>query len=120
MLWDALQGHSKALSLAFIWLADDLHSSSEVEKKVVNLMKINEIRELSNEEMIKKIFIGVIKFYRMYLSPLKPPCCRFYPTCSAYALEAIQKHGAFKGTALAIYRILRCNPFCKGGYDPVP
>ena len=51
---------------------------------------------------------------------MKKPCCRFYPTCSQYALEAIQKHGAFKGSLLAAYRILRCNPFSKGGYDPVP
>ena len=51
---------------------------------------------------------------------MKKPCCRFYPTCSQYALEAIQKYGAFKGFFLALWRILRCNPFCKGGYDPVP
>ncbi len=70
--------------------------------------------------MIKKLFIKLIRFYQKHISPRKAPCCRFYPTCSAYAIEAIEKYGALKGSALAIYRILRCNPFCKGGYDPVP
>ena len=55
-----------------------------------------------------------------YLSPLKPPMCRFTPTCSQYAIEAIRKHGPFKGLALAIWRILRCNPWGGSGYDPVP
>ncbi|MBQ7476935.1 MAG: membrane protein insertion efficiency factor YidD [Selenomonadaceae bacterium] len=67
-----------------------------------------------------KIFISVIKFYRKYLSPLKPPCCRFVPTCSAYAIEAFEKYGWRRGIILTAWRILRCNPFCKGGYDPVP
>ncbi|MBR6502148.1 MAG: membrane protein insertion efficiency factor YidD [Clostridia bacterium] len=66
------------------------------------------------------IFIWLIKFYRKHISPHKIACCRFTPTCSAYAIEAITVHGAFKGFFLAFYRILRCNPFCKGGYDPVP
>ncbi len=70
--------------------------------------------------MIKKLFIKLIRFYQKHISPRKAPCCRFYPTCSAYAIEAIEKYGALKGSVLAIYRILRCNPFCKGGYDPVP
>ncbi len=64
--------------------------------------------------------IFLIKFYQKYISPLKKPCCRFTPTCSDYSIEAIERFGYFKGTYLAIYRILRCNPFCKGGYDPVP
>lgn len=51
---------------------------------------------------------------------MKTPCCRFTPTCSVYAITALEKHGALKGTALAVWRILRCNPLCKGGYDPVP
>lgn len=68
---------------------------------------------------MKKILISLIKFYRKHISPLKKPCCRFYPTCSQYALEAIEKYGAFKGSILAIKRILRCHPFNKGGYDPV-
>lgn len=70
---------------------------------------------------MKKIFIGLIKFYRKYLSGLKTaPTCKFYPTCSQYAMEAIEKHGIIKGGLLAVWRILRCNPFSKGGYDPVP
>ena len=69
--------------------------------------------------MMKKILIKLIGFYRRYISPLKKPCCRFYPTCSQYALEAIEKYGALKGTFLAIKRILRCNPLFEGGYDPV-
>lgn len=69
---------------------------------------------------MSRICILLIKFYRRFISPLKPPCCRFTPTCSEYALEAYRKHGFFKGTYLTVWRILRCNPFCKGGYDPVP
>ena len=70
---------------------------------------------------MKKLLIKFIEFYRRSLSPLKiTPTCRFIPTCSEYAIEAIKVHGAFKGSLLSIWRILRCNPFCKGGYDPVP
>lgn len=61
-----------------------------------------------------------IRFYQIFISPLKPPTCRFYPTCSAYAIEAIQKKGHVKGTWLAIKRIAKCHPFHSGGYDPVP
>lgn len=61
-----------------------------------------------------------IRFYQIFISPLKPPTCRFYPTCSAYAIEAIQKKGPVKGTWLAIKRITKCHPFHPGGYDPVP
>lgn len=68
----------------------------------------------------KKFILLMIKFYRIYISPMKGPCCRFYPTCSQYAIEAVEKYGALKGSYLAIRRILRCNPFHKGGYDPVP
>lgn len=70
--------------------------------------------------MISKLLIALVKLYRKFISPLKRPCCRFTPTCSEYALEALRVHGALKGTALSIYRVLRCNPFCRGGYDPVP
>lgn len=69
---------------------------------------------------MKNFLIVCIKFYRKHISPAKIPCCRFEPTCSQYAIEALQVHGAFKGSALAVWRILRCNPLCKGGYDPVP
>lgn len=69
--------------------------------------------------MLKIILIKIIKFYRKYISILKKPCCRFYPTCSQYALEAIVKYGAIKGGIMAIKRIIRCNPFNPGGYDPV-
>ena len=61
-----------------------------------------------------------IIFYRKFISPLKPPCCRYYPTCSAYAVKAIEKHGVIKGTLLGGWRLLRCNPFAKGGIDYVP
>ena len=71
--------------------------------------------------MLKKILLCSIRFYRRALSPYKWRChCMFYPTCSQYALEAIEKYGAWKGGKLALFRILRCNPFSKGGYDPVP
>ncbi|PYI55080.1 membrane protein insertion efficiency factor YidD [Paenibacillus flagellatus] len=61
-----------------------------------------------------------IRFYRSWISPLKPPTCRFYPSCSAYALEAIEVHGAAKGSWLAAKRICKCHPFHPGGFDPVP
>ena len=69
--------------------------------------------------LIKTALSGVIRFYRRFISPAKAPCCRFYPTCSQYAIDAISKHGAVKGTGMAIWRVLRCNPFGKSGYDPV-
>ena len=70
---------------------------------------------------MKNIFIGLIKFYRKYISGMKiTPTCKFIPTCSEYGIEAIEKYGALKGGLLTIWRILRCNPFSKGGYDPVP
>ena len=69
---------------------------------------------------MKRLLLSMIRFYRRYLSLLKPGCCRFIPTCSEYALVAIERFGAAKGTWLAVRRILRCHPFCKGGYDPVP
>ena len=69
---------------------------------------------------MKTLCILLIKFYRKFISPIKPPCCRFTPTCSAYAIEAFQKRGFFVGFILMVWRLLRCNPFCKGGYDPVP
>lgn len=68
---------------------------------------------------MKKVIINLIRFYRKNISPLKTPCCRYVPTCSQYAIEAIEKHGTFRGSLMAIWRILRCNPLSKGGYDPV-
>ncbi len=69
---------------------------------------------------MKKILIVLIRFYRKYISPIKGTKCPYFPTCSEYGMEAIEKYGAIKGGFLAIYRIIRCNPFSKGGYDPVP
>jgi len=68
----------------------------------------------------RKTVQAPIRFYRKFISPLKPPTCRFYPTCSAYALEAIEVHGAAKGSYLAARRILKCHPFHPGGIDRVP
>ena len=67
-----------------------------------------------------RALIGLIRFYRRRISPAKPPACRFTPTCSAYAIEAIEVYGAVWGAWMAVSRIARCNPFHKGGYDPVP
>ena len=70
---------------------------------------------------MKRLMLGMIRFYRKYISPCTPPTCRFTPTCSAYALEAIEKYGAVKGGWLTLKRLLRCQPFYKGDYyDPVP
>lgn len=70
--------------------------------------------------MMKKIFIGLIRIYQKYISPLKPPSCRFYPTCSSYGIEAVEKYGAIRGGFMTLKRISRCHPFNEGGYDPVP
>lgn len=70
---------------------------------------------------MKYLCIWLIRFYQKCLSPLKrKPCCRFVPSCSAYAIEAYRKRGFFVGTFLSVARVLRCQPFCAGGYDPVP
>lgn len=69
---------------------------------------------------MKRPLIWLINFYRKYISPKTPPSCKFTPTCSQYGLEAIERFGAFKGGFMTLWRILRCNPFSKGGYDPVP
>lgn len=69
---------------------------------------------------MKYLLIAAIRFYQKYISPMKSVRCPYIPTCSQYGLEAIQKYGALKGSLLACWRILRCNPFSKGGYDPVP
>jgi putative membrane protein insertion efficiency factor len=69
---------------------------------------------------MKKILISLIKLYQKVISPLTPPSCRFYPTCSHYGIEAVDKHGALKGSWLAVRRISKCHPFHEGGFDPVP
>lgn len=69
---------------------------------------------------MKKLLLSIIRFYRKHISPHLPAMCRYYPTCSCYAIEAIETHGAFRGFLLALWRVLRCNPLSKGGYDPVP
>ena len=67
-----------------------------------------------------RVLIGPIRFYRKFISPIFPPCCRFTPSCSAYAIEALRKRGFWIGSLLTVWRLLRCHPFCRGGYDPVP
>ena len=69
---------------------------------------------------MKRVLIFLIRCYQTAISPYRPPCCKYIPTCSNYALEALNRFGAFKGTALAVCRFLRCNTLSKGGYDPVP
>ncbi|OPX23522.1 MAG: membrane protein insertion efficiency factor YidD [Planctomycetales bacterium 4484_113] len=69
---------------------------------------------------MSRLLVFLIHLYQREVSPLLPPSCRYHPTCSHYAIEAIQKHGALRGSILAMWRILRCNPFSKGGFDPVP
>lgn len=69
---------------------------------------------------MKWLLMGLVRFYRYAISPLMGPSCRFHPTCSAYALEAIERHGATRGSMLALRRIGRCHPWSDGGYDPVP
>ena len=69
---------------------------------------------------MKTFLLFLIRFYRAYISPLKPPCCRFTPTCSEYALEAVKRYGPWKGMWLSLKRIAKCHPCHKGGYDPLP
>ncbi|MDG5473565.1 membrane protein insertion efficiency factor YidD [Jeotgalibacillus sp. ET6] len=69
---------------------------------------------------MSKLLLSIISFYRKFISPLTPPSCRFYPTCSQYGMEAIQKHGALKGGWLTVIRLLKCHPFHRGGIDYVP
>jgi putative membrane protein insertion efficiency factor len=69
---------------------------------------------------MRTVLILLIRSYQVAISPLLPPACRYYPSCSAYAIEAVERHGAGRGTWLALRRIARCNPFRPGGFDPVP
>jgi putative membrane protein insertion efficiency factor len=68
---------------------------------------------------MKYAVLELLKLYKTFISPFLPPACRFTPTCSVYTMEAVEKYGAFKGTWMGVKRILRCQPFCKGGHDPV-
>jgi len=70
--------------------------------------------------MIRWLVLGAIRLYQWLLSPLLPPACRFWPTCSEYAAQAVQRYGVWQGGKLALRRLLRCHPFHPGGYDPVP
>lgn len=70
--------------------------------------------------MMRWFLVFLVRGYQIVLSPVLPASCRFFPSCSAYAIEALERHGALKGTALTIRRLARCQPFCTGGYDPVP
>lgn len=69
---------------------------------------------------MKRLLLAMIRFYRKAISPLTPASCKYIPTCSQYGLEAIERFGALKGGLLTLWRILRCNPWSRGGYDPVP
>ena len=69
---------------------------------------------------VARVLLLLLAFYRRWISPLTGPSCRFVPTCSGYAVEAVQRHGALRGSWLTLRRLLRCHPFCEGGFDPVP
>ena len=79
--------------------------------------KINIIKQ--SNRLLAKLFIYMVRIYQKYISPMRGPTCRFYPTCSQYSIEAYKKYGAIKGTYLTIRRILKCHPFHPGGYDPL-
>jgi putative membrane protein insertion efficiency factor len=70
--------------------------------------------------VIRRLLVALVRGYQLLLRPVLPPACRFQPSCSAYAIEALQRHGAFRGTWLTARRLSRCHPFCEGGLDPVP
>jgi putative membrane protein insertion efficiency factor len=83
-------------------------------------MKMKIVKSMSLGEIVNLVPVALIRFYRAFLSPLLGPSCRYYPTCSQYALDAYAEHNFFYASWLTIWRVLRCNPFSKGGYDPVP
>lgn len=92
----------------------------EWRKVCVSAGVVSKAEELPPPSLGARLMIALVTFYRACISPLLPRCCRFTPTCSQYALEALRKHGLIKGLCLTVWRILRCNPFNPGGYDPVP
>jgi len=69
---------------------------------------------------MKRVLLAALRFYKTQISPALPPACRYTPTCSEYAIEAVDRYGAWRGTVMAIRRVISCNPFARGGYDPVP
>lgn len=69
---------------------------------------------------MRRFLLGALRFYKAQVSPALPPACRYTPTCSEYAIEAVERYGAWRGSIMAIRRVLACNPFAHGGYDPVP
>ena len=137
-LLDGLQNKGQRLAIAFIYLSDELVATTELEEKMKTaLSRISEklsfmkprahrvsVCWMALKSLVRKVFSFLllipIYFYRVCISPLTPPSCRFTPTCSAYAVEAIKKHGPVKGLYLAVRRILRCHPWGGSGYDPVP
>jgi len=69
---------------------------------------------------VSRVLLSALRFYKARISPALPPACRYAPSCSEYAIEAVERHGAWRGSVMAIRRVLSCNPFARGGYDPVP
>jgi len=69
---------------------------------------------------MKHLVLAALRFYKAQISPALPPACRYTPTCSEYAIEAVERYGAWRGSAMALRRVISCNPFARGGYDPVP
>lgn len=111
----------KGLDIIFIVRVNakkiDYHT---LEKALMHVQISTEFWKRAVMSKMSRILIAMIRFYRKYISPMKRGCCIYIPTCSQYAIEAIMKYGAVKGSYLAARRILRCHPFAKGGYDPVP
>ena len=132
-LLNALAEKKCRLVIAFIYLSDQLTESSVIEERVkIALARIVEKATVSDanvagrsayeamKRLLSYLLLLPIYFYRKCISPMTSPSCRFTPTCSQYAVEAIKKHGPFKGLYLAVKRILRCHPWGGSGYDPVP
>ena len=98
------------------YFGDEVHSIGCGDEKANSVA----LEKQEWKEKMKQLFIWLIRGYQKFISPLKPPCCRFYPTCSSYAVQVLQKFGVFRGSYLALRRILRCNPFHLGGFDYPP